>query len=111
MDSAHLSRLDPLIDWDQTTPWTQPRHPETILNAEQTREVPRVTQGKKAALAHWATLSPQEQIEALRRGYTPYAHRSGDSAQRDPKTQGKKGEVYRAGRALSSGFETSRRKH
>jgi hypothetical protein len=62
---------------------------------------------ERAARDHWATMAPEEQVEALRRGYTPFAH-----TKKKPKPQQrKKGDPYAARRVTSSGFETNRRRH
>jgi hypothetical protein len=70
---------------------------------------------QERARAHWATLTPEEQVEALRAGRTPFAQTAGgDGPQRYPtnKGQGKKDEVYRAGKAVSGGLvERDRRRH
>jgi hypothetical protein len=75
----------------------------------------RKRQGKrkvtnKEAADYWATLTPDEQIAATRRGYSPFAKDS-KKGKRARDRQDKKGDAYSSGKVVSSGFEQNRRKH
>jgi hypothetical protein len=65
---------------------------------------------RREAADHWASLTPDEQIEATRRGYSPFAKDS-KKGKKTRDRQGKKGDAYSSGRVVSSGFEQNRRKH